>query len=266
MDKSKETYKSHIVLVKQLIKPYHFKTEEGKKVKFYNLQTKQIEQEKLKNIDVEDKYFDSIMEEFLDKNIESPFADTISKLEKMLDSNSTTELTIKDLDIIRRFFQFSLLRNKGMFKKVSNDSDFASLIQGFNHSVMLSFSPATNDYFKDKRISIIRNIANNGYGFVCPHNVIYYFKNPLYKEFDLAITINQKTILCLNIKHESNHVDILELEDDLDIRALNFAAYSIEKNHNLKYVVGKESDLLRLVEDIKELENDNKDIMVINIK
>ena len=266
MDINKKTYKSHILLVRQLVRPYQIKTTDGKQVKYLDLKTESIQQIKVKDIDSEEKYFDEIMEDFLDKNIESPFAETISKLERMLNNNSTKGLTIKDLDIIRRFFQFSLLRNKEMFKKIVNDATFASLLQGFNPSVMLAFSHSTDEYFKNKRITIIRNLTSNGYNFVCPHNVVYYFKNSFYKEFDLAISVNQKIIVCLNIKQESNHVDILELEDDSDIRTLNCAAYLVEKNHGLKYVVGKEDDLKRLIEDIQEIELKNKDIIVVDIK
>jgi len=254
MDKNKKTYKSHIVLVKQLIKPYCFKTQEGKQVKFYNVKTNQIEQDKLNSLDVETEYFDSTTEECLDKYVESPFADTVLKLEKMMDSNLTEGITLKDLDVIRRFFQFSILRNKEFFKKILNESAFSSLMQGFSPSIMLAFSNVTNSKFKNKRISIIRNITSKDYGFVCPHNVVYYFKNPFHKLFDLAITINTKTILCLNLEQECDYIDIIELNNELDVRAINCAAYLVEKNHSVEYIVGKENDLKRLIDDIKEIE------------
>ncbi len=266
MDKNKDTYKSHVLLTRQLVRPYQIKTLEGKQVKCLDLHTRDIKQIKIKDIDAEEKYFDEIMEEFLAKDIESPFANTILKLKTMLTKKETKGLVIKDLDIIRRFFQFSFLRNKEMYNGVIKESELVSLVSGFSHSVMLAFSKTTDDSFNSKKISIIHNISNSGYGFVCPHNVIYYFYNSFHKSYNLAITIDRNIILCLNLNKESNHVDILELEKDFDIRAINCAAFLTEKNHSLKYVVGKENDLIRLIEDIKEIESQNKDLIIIDTK
>lgn len=266
MDKNKNTYKSHIVLVRQLVRPYQIKTTDGKQVKYLDLKTKTIKQIKVKDIDAEEKYFDETMEEFLNIGIETPFADTIRKLETMLSSKSTKGLNSKDLDVLRRFFQFSILRNKEMYEKILKESALLPLIQGFNPSVMLTFSHTTDDFFKNKRISIIRNNTQNDYGFVCPHNVVYYFWNPFYQELDIAISVNRKTILCLNIMQENNRVDILELEDDLDVRAINCATFLTELNHGAQYIVGKEDDLKRLIEDIEGIESQKKDSIIDNKK
>ena len=69
MDINKKTYKSHILLVRQLVRPYQIKTTDGKQVKYLDLKTESIQQIKVKDIDSEEKYFDEIMEDFLDKNI-----------------------------------------------------------------------------------------------------------------------------------------------------------------------------------------------------
>lgn len=266
MDKNNNTYKSHIVLVRQLVRPYQIKTTDGKQVKYLDLKTETIKQIKVKEIDAEEKYFDEIMEEFLNKNIETPFADTVLKLRKMLNEKETKGLITKDLNIIRRFFQFSFLRNKELFKKVLKESEFASLISGFSHSVMLAFSRATDEYFKNKKISIMHNITNSGYGFVCPHDVVYYFFNSFHKSYNLAITIDRNIIACLNLTKESDDVDILKIENDFDIRAINCAAFLTERSHGVKYVVGKEDDLQRLIEDVKELESQKKDLIIIETK
>lgn len=265
MDKNKDTYKSHIVLTQQLMRSYQIKTENGKQVKYLDLKTNQIGQKKIKDVDAEEKYFDAYTEEFLNKKIETPFADVYFKIEKILTGKLENKITTKDLNIIRRFFQYTLLRSKETYSRIFKDSIFAPIIQNFSPSMALAFAPATNDMFDKKRISIIYN-KNKEYGFVCPHNVVYYFYSELHKSYNLAISINCRMIVCLNLEQTTNHVDVLEMNDNINIRAINCAAYLVEKYHDSKYIVGKEEDLIRLQEDITTLEEDKKDLICVDIK
>ena len=48
------------------------------------------------------------------------------------------------------------------------------------------------------------------------------------------------------------------MNDNINIRPINRAAYLVEKQHDSKYIVGKEDDLIRLQEDITTIEEIKK--------
>lgn len=245
MDINKDVHKSHILLAKLLLKPYAFKTIDGKCVKLLDIKSNNIKQEKIQTLDAILNYYDNNMEIFLDKKIESPFGDTVDKIKHIFLKNKEINIKQYELNNIRKFFQYSVTRNKRFYNKMSNIMSPISI--NFDHSSFLCFTPATDIMFQKKQISIMISNKNNTSGFVCPYNVITIcnLENTIY----LIIAISSKIAIILDLHKESNQVDVIEVDDDI-ICKINCEAYLTEKYQQNKYLVGLEKDLIKLKENI----------------
>lgn len=257
MDNRVETYKSHVLLTRQLMKPYSFKKgREGKVVNVLYLPELNIKQEKINDLDVEENYFHPFIEDFLDKQVESKFSNVIDKVRCFLFKRQDIKLTKNDLQIIRKFFQFSFVRSIEVYQSILDDSSLLKDVSGMSHNVLFGYIDGSDYIFDKKQVSFIVNETNNKHGFVCPHNVVYYFYNKNEKRYDLAITISSKLIVCLNIDIEDdNNVNIMSIYNDEYVDLLNKFAYITEKKHQCQYIIGNIEDLERLKKNIPSIKN-----------
>lgn len=265
MDNRADIYKSHVLLPKQLMKPYSIKQgKEGKVVNVLHLPELNITQEKINDLDAEEKYFHPVIEDFLDKQIESKFSNVIDKVRGFLFKKQDIKLTRNDLQIIRKFFQFTFARSKEVFQSILDGSVLLKHVSGITHSVLFGYVNGSDYIFDKKRVSFIVNETNNKHGFVCPHNVVYYFYNEDEKRHNLAITISSKLIVCLNIDIEDDkNVNIMSFHKDEDIDLINTATYITEKNHKSQYIIGNIEDLERLKQKIPLIKTDLISIVTV---
>lgn len=255
MDIKKEKLKSHVLLTRQLLKSYHIDKVEGKKVNVLNLDTMTIDILKVNEIDVLENYYYPSIERGLDRYIESPLGNVVDDIRNFIKNGSTKRLSNNSLNIIRRFFQFSILRNKEFFDKFLKTFDFSSFIPDMSHNMMLAFASVTDKDFIKKEISIVVNRTNKH--FVCPHNVVYYFYNHNLKKFNLAITINKDLIFCMDLNSESDHIRIFEVLEENLVQEINYYAYLTEKKSKEKYIVGCLNDLKEIIEFKKNRKESN---------
>ena len=258
VDIKKDTWKSHVLLPRQLLKPYAFKVQnKGKYVNILDLKSNEIKQEKINNLDAELKYYNKDTENYLDEKIENPFARTINTINNLfVKENNGIIFKRNDLINIRKFFQYSFLRNPEFYKQFCRkvtDKTNKSIPVNFNHSELLGLASILDKVFQDIRIFIILNEQNGENKFVTPRSVVFELDSCIALKTGqiitlFGITINPNVVLCIvPFQSKTDHVDVIKLEDK-DVQQINENIYSFELNrkNDVKYLVGKENDLLKL--------------------
>ena len=254
MDTNKKTYDSHVQISKFLLKPYRYKTESGYMVDYWDLQDNLIKQAKYKKLNAEPMYFNPVIEMFLDKEIESRFAEVVDKIRKCVKADSKVfNFQKSEIEIIRNFFKFTYLRNKELFSAVKENSVLLSAVQGFSHSYMLGTASSSIDhFFKGKRLYILCN--NSKQSFVSPHNVLYYVFYRNINSFLTVLTISPKLAICLSMEETNEKGVVVPIANEEIIKAFNRAAYLTEKNHTEPYLVGNGFELEELRKDCATLD------------
>ena len=254
MDTNKKTYDSHVQISKLLLKPYRYKTESGYMVAYWDLQDNLIKQAKYKKLNAEPMYFNPIIEVFLDKEIESRFAEVVDKIRRLVKSDSKVfNFKTSEVEILRNFFKFTYLRNKELFRAVKENSELLSAVQGFTHSYMLGAAPSSIEhFFKGKRIYILCNKSKRS--FVSTHNVLYYIFYRNINSFLTVLTISPKLAICLSMEEINENGVVVPIENEEIIKAFNRAAYLTEKNHTEPYLVGNGFELEELRKDCATLD------------
>lgn len=265
MDSSKKTYKSHIQLSKVLLRPYQERNSGDITyfVNYLDLKDLSLHRNKLNEIDCnEGNYFDENVEDFLGKEIEGKVRLVFDKVKNIINKKevSSPKFTANDMDFIRSFFMYSFIRNKDFFTTLKAHSTFAPLIKNFSHSIIFGFTDSIEKFFFKKQIGFISNKTN--INFVCPHNLIYYVFVENLKTYCLVIPINKELAVFIDLEHESNQINVIEVLNCEHIRSLNYAAYLTERNHSNSFIVGKAKDLENLLFDINN--TTSNDLVIIN--
>ena len=241
-----------------MLKPFAFKFQnEGKCVNILDLKSNEIKKEKINNLDAEPKYFNKDIECYLDEKIENPFARTINTINNLfVKENKGIIFKRNDLINIRKFFQYSFLRNPEFYKqfcrKVTDKTNKSKLVN-FNHSELLGLASMLDKVFQDIRIFILLNRQNGENKFVTPHSVVFELDSRIALKTEqiitlFGITINPNVVLCIApFQSKTDYVDVIKLEDK-DIQQINKKIYLFELNckNDVKYIVGKKDDLLKL--------------------
>ncbi len=112
--------KLHIQVPEQIMKPFSYCTEEGRKVFCLNLSDWMITEEKINELGTEPGYYPSDIETQLSEDFEAKFGD-VKKFLNDIDKKGPVELTIERQQAIFRFFD-NMHHRGSLFKELFNRS------------------------------------------------------------------------------------------------------------------------------------------------
>ena len=240
---------SHVQLSQLLMRGFSFKTAEGDKVRYLDLNDNTIKEEKVNKIDAIPGYFDEDVEQQL-ANIESKFGEVILKFKNFQKKEKNFMLSKNDLNVIYCFFDCLILRNEKMAALSEKSSVILSGFDATHSDVLRWYDYNDNSYriLGDKRVNILVNRTDMN--FVLPRNGFYYVRKN--GEYEYVLPLNKKVAIIMmdqKLYGEHRYGDILEyayIDLDEEIKKFNDMAYYAEKDMNNKFVIGSEDELKRL--------------------
>lgn len=236
-------YKSHVLVAKFIMRRFAFNNNgNGLFVSRLCLNDLKIINDPIKTLDTIENYYTEKAELFLAKEIEMKMGETLKKIRnKLLKNKNDIKLNKDDALNIKRFFKYSLIRNREFINEVIDGSEMLNEVNGLNHSYFILNSGNIDFQLDNSSIYILINKSNSN--FVCPHNLIYFVYIDNLNTIIPCITFDKKIVLglCLNGKH--NLISCSIFKDKTIVENINYFAYIMENSRKESYIIGDKEDL-----------------------
>lgn len=240
---------SHVQLSQLLMRGFSYKTKEGDKVQYLDLNDNIIKEEKVNKLDAIPGYFDEEVEKQL-AEIESKFGEVIFKFKKFQKKEIDFILSKDNLNTIQCFIDCLILRNEKIATISKKSSVILSSFDATPSDVLRWYDCEDNNYriLGNRKANVLVNKTD--VDFVLPRNGLYMVRKNEKYEYVLPIA-KKVAILMMDEKLYEEHRDgdILEyayIDLDEGIKKFNDVAYYTEKDINNRFVIGSEEELKRL--------------------
>jgi len=249
---------SHVQITRGILKGFAFKSKDGFKVHYLDLNDFNIKEEKIKILGSKSFYYNENNEKYL-SDIEGKFGEVAAKIKRFEKGKvEKLYLTEKDCRDIKMFFEYAFIRSEKNLKDINKKSLATKIIGDMVHDELIDLTKLDNSvlsYFKDFKINIIINKTSKN--FVVPRCVWYAFKKGKYIREMYVLPINNKTgIIMIHKDDYSNFEDsqgtqYLSIKDEKSILNLNEIALNFERNENNQFIVG-EIEELNILKELME--------------
>lgn len=250
---------SHIQITQGILKGFAFKSQDGFKVHYLDLNGLRIKEEKIKILGSENFYFNESNEKYL-SDIEGKFGEVAAKIKAFAKGKKENLfLTESDCRNIKMFFEYSFIRSEKNLKDINKYSVATKIIGSMTHDDLIDLTKLDKSvlsYFNEFKINIILNKTSRN--FVVPRCVYYAFKKEKYSREMYVLPLNNKTGIIMIHKDDYHNFEdaqgtqYLSIKDEKSILNLNEIALNFEKNENNQFIVGELEELNRLKELIEK--------------
>ena len=264
--KNKKYINSHVVIPKSILEKYAYI--DGKRrhiIKYIDLNTLEIKEEKTSKFNTEIGYYSVDNEKILSDEAESRIGNVIKKLQEI---NVDTNFEQKDIESIYKFIAYQVIRTDFFSEKLKKEFEF-DLDNKIIKNKFIEEEQKLNilyNIIRDTDMYVIVNFSN--IKFVLPSNLMYTFDADTeeYKWItilspDIALVLLRKGMInkIHNIEDEIKSIKIVKFENEQKdiINAFNLSGLGVQfKNNNEKgYIIGLENELkglLNIIEKNKE--------------
>lgn len=260
--KSKKAINSHVILPKSILEKFSYVDEKGNHIiKYINLNTLKIEEDKTSRFNTQLGYYSRENEKILSDNAESKIGNVIKKIQEIKEDTVFNESDIKS---IYKFLAYQVIRTDFFSEKLKEKFNI-SIENKLIKNIMINDELKLNTVYKVVEDSDIHILINNTkIKFVLPANTMYTF-NANSEEYiwiqilspDIAISFMPRgTIKKLSNSADNNKFKILNFyEENTDIiNNFNLRALGVQYKDKTqyRYVIGLDKELKQLINIIKK--------------
>lgn len=259
---SKKSINSHIQITNLLMK--NFNNSNGL-VAYYDFKKDEIKEESSKKIGVKKGYYNEIVENFLNDEVENKVRNDIANIVKFA-NGELKELIIKDVSNLKKFIEYSIIRSENYIKKIINklNKNNLELLNDYSnrdfHNIYIYFyDTIKNNTFEDLYMNILVNKSKTD--FITLSNTIYQldFQNyehslifPLSPRVSIILS-KRNNLLDLDKHHSSKKVKMYEMNqkeifNDKLVEEMNRQAVIGEIFTSNKFIIGNKTQLQTLKE------------------
>jgi len=151
---------SHITIPNSFLEHFGYKTNEGMKVDYIDINDKKIKSKKTKEYKTEYGYYNKLIEDILNNNFETKIAMITKEIHDFRNrKNPKVLFTKENVEYIYSFFDVTTYRNTKILEQVNEESIASKIIGDMTHDQFMSFI-FTEDFphvYKGMKFNIIIN-------------------------------------------------------------------------------------------------------------
>lgn len=239
---------SHIIIPNSFLEHFGYRTNEGMKVDYIDINDKKIKSKKAKKYKTEYGYYSKLIEDILNNNFETKIARITKEINDFRNrKNSEVLFTKEKIEDIYSFFDVTTYRNTKILKQV-NEKSIASKIMGdMTHDQFMSFifSKDFPHVYKEMKFNIIINKTQRD--FIINDSMISSIICDNGNEI-IIMPINKKECLALLQKeyykkyYINGKLYFMNMENEEDIEMINRYIYRFAKKNN-ENIIGTKREL-----------------------
>ena len=262
---------SHIQITKAILKNFsrHHEEHREKRIYYLDLKDGEIKTGNPKKVGVKKGYYSEKLENDLSKYVESDFITVVNKVREFArNKKQGMILQFSDIDKIKQFFVYSILRSPYMLKEVNKKLLSCGIV--ISHENLIRTIQYDNElrrycieYVNEYVVTICENKSN--LNFVVPMNCFYYKiprlivpmndKIMMYKPSLILMPVTPKIAIMLIHKSRRDTAYLKPktfatfiMEKDEEVQSYNKMALEMEKKYSNMFVVAKEKQELEYLQ------------------
>lgn len=246
---------SHIALTKKQLEYFSFR--EGSFVNVYslNLISNEIKKEKIKYANTQEGYYHNSTESRMNREVEDKFHKLIKKITKNLNTDDQVKLFKNDIDVIKKFLNLSLYRNKTNIDLINEESITSKILGNVDHDFIIDMflNGHYGDLYEGLTPLLLLNKTDND--LVITSSSLYgagpYYKNGDKNRFTIIFPISPKIAfylvddIDLNYLKISTFYPLMTLEKNEMVSLYNrYALYYENQNTNIRTIYSRSHETL----------------------
>lgn len=251
---------SHIIIPNFFLEHFGYRTQDGIKIDYIDINEKNIKTEKTRKYKAEYGYYSKIIEDILNQEFENKMAIITKELHDFRNQKNKKLLLDKEkIEVIYNFFDVTTYRNVDVLNQLNREALSSILIGEYTHNQLMEFvfSNKFPHIYNDLKVNIIINKTDRD--FVINDSMISSIIGDGGNEI-IIMPINLKECLAL-MKEEyykkyvkDSRLYYMSIKNDNDIEMINRYIYRYAKAKE-ENVIGSRNELEILLE-----KEENKDV------
>lgn len=238
---------SHITIPNSFLEHFGYRTNEGIKVNYIDINNKKIKSQKTKKYKAEYGYYSKLIEDILNNNFETKMAMITKEINDFRNRKNLEVLFTKEkIEDIYSFFDVTTYRNTKILKQVNEESIASKIMGDMTHDQFMSFifSKDFPHVYKGMKFNIIINKTQRD--FIINDSMISSIVCDNGNE--IIMPINKKE--CLDLLPEeyykkyyiNGELYFMNIENEEDVEMINRYIYRFSKKNN-ENIIGTKNEL-----------------------
>lgn len=239
---------SHITIPNSFLEHFGYRTNEGIKVNYIDINNKKIKSQKTKKYKAEYGYYSKLIEDILNNNFETKMAMITKEINDFRNRKNPEVLFTKEkIEDIYSFFDVTTYRNTKILKQVNEESIASKIMGDMTHDQFMSFifSKDFPHVYKGMKFNIIINKTQRD--FIINDSMISSIVCDNGNEI-IIMPINKKECLALLPEeyykkyYINGELYFMNIENEEDVEMINRYIYRFSKKNN-ENIIGTKNEL-----------------------
>ena len=238
---------SHVIIPNSFLEHFGYKTKDGRKIDYIDVNDKMIKSQKTKKYRTEYGYYSKLIEDMLNINFEGKIAIITKEINNFRNRKKLEVLLPKEkIEDIYSFFDLTTYRNPQTLKQVNEESIASKLIGDMTHDQFMNFIFSRNfpHVYEGMKFNIIINKTQRD--FIINDSMISWITCD--NEKVIIMPINKKECFallpeeCYKKYHVNGELYYMNIENEEEVEMINRYIYRFSKKNN-ENVIGTKHEL-----------------------